>query len=293
MKAFVTGSAGFLGQHVLAALMQRNGEITTYDRRHGQDVLNIAQLVSALKQAQPDVVYHLAALADVRRAFEQPIEQRQQNLEATAILLEAMRAVGVKQIVFPSSAVVYGDAQPGTLSETSALGKQTSIYGAMKLASESLIQAYCHGFGMRGDILRTVSLVGPHYRHGNIFDFYQRLTTDPSKLHILGTGQEQKYYVYAADMADAMVRAASSEHDGCETWNVSGDTPIRIRKVADIVCEQMNIEPARTYEQNTWRGDLPSLILDTSKLKGIGWKETMPLSNAISETVHWFQEAGL
>src|ERR1700690_160361 len=116
-RAFVTGSEGFLGRHLLQQLRKEQIHVAGYDRKFHQELCDSEHLTAALKESGATTVYHLAALADVRSAFRQPIEQRQNNFVGTAILLEAMRAADVKQIVFTSSAVVYGDTTSGTVSE--------------------------------------------------------------------------------------------------------------------------------------------------------------------------------
>ncbi len=292
-RAFVTGGAGFLGRHLLARLRAEEIPITTYDHKQHQDIRFGDTLTRALKESGATVVYHLAALADVRSAFRQPHEQFQNNLLGTAVLLESMRAADVKQIVFTSSAVVYGDIAAGHLAESHALGRQTSIYGAVKLASEALIESYCAGYGMRADIFRLVSAVGEGYSHGNILDFYRKLKADPEKIHLLGTGREEKYYTYAGDIIAAMRAALATDHAGAEHWNVSGDAPITIDGVLTAVCDTLGVEPIRTYERQTWTGDLPGLVLNTAKLKAIGWAPTLDTSSAIVRTVKWFQEMRL
>jgi UDP-glucose 4-epimerase len=296
-RAFVTGSAGFLGRHLLARLAADGVPVTTYDRQHGQDIGDLFTLSEALDASEATTVYHLAALADVRSAFRQPVDQREQNFLGTANVLDAMRACGVKRIVFTSSAVVYGDVTSGLISESDAVGRQTSIYGAVKLASEALIEAYCAGYGMRADIFRLVSATGEGYRHGNILDFYQKLKADPTQIHLLGTGREQKYYIYAGDVIAAMRAALAVDHGGAERWNVSGDTPITIDDVVNEVIDAMDYglspEPVATYEHATWTGDLPGLVLDTQKLRGIGWRPTLSVQEGIQRTVQWFQETGL
>src|ERR1700676_2224717 len=250
-RAFVTGSAGFLGRHLLERLAAENIPVTTYDRQHGQDIGDLFTLSEALDASEATTVYHLAALADVRSAFLQPVDQRTQNFLGTAMVLDAMRACGVKRIVFTSSAVVYGDIAPQlgqSIAEHHAIGRQTSIYGAVKLASEALIESYCAGYGMRADIFRLVSAVGEGYRHGNILDFYRKLQVDPTQIHSLGTGREQKYYIYAGDVIAAMRFALATDHAGAERWNVSHETPITINEVLTEVCGMCGVNSIRSFE---------------------------------------------
>jgi len=162
-------------------------------------------------------------------ALKQPREQLQMNLVATFNVLEAMKRARCPRIAFTSTAVVYGDTDskaPITIcnedgehttftlannrqSKIAERGwvfpQQTSIYGAMKLASESLIAAYCTGYGLSADIYRLVSVVGAGYRHGNVMDFYTRLKANPKTLTLLGSPTQEKFYIDAHDVIEAMM----------------------------------------------------------------------------------------
>ena len=313
MNVFVTGGLGFLGSHVVRRLLYDNHTVTLYDRKpitlynHKPsvfdnrnsyiqgDLLDVDTLDRAMICAKPDLVIHLAALADVRNALKEPTNQVQLNLVATANVLEAMRVASVPHIVFTSSAVVYG-TQTGIVTETSALGHQTSIYGAMKLASESLIEAYCEGYGLRGDIFRLVSVVGEGYRHGNLMDFYQRLKADPTQIRVLGSLQQKKFYIYAGDVVEAMMCAVNKhqvEHPGTEIWNVSHESFSTIDDSIDAVCNVLNIDPERLDGGDKWTGDLPSLKLGTYKLGTLGWYPRTSIHEGMRRTVESFVERGL
>lgn len=315
-RAFVIGGLGFLGTHLVNRLITDGLEVFLYDRKvnpddsrvgyYRGDVLDASALTRAMRMTEPSVVFHLAALADVRNALKNPVEQRRLNFCATANVLEAMRAADVKRIAFTSSAVVYGDTKcpmstfvpdpplPMLIPESGfCFPKQTSIYGAMKLASEALIEAYCEGYGMGADIFRLVSAVGPGYRHGNLFDFYQRLKADPMQIKILGNPRQQKYYIVVGDVIDAMMRTTRSDHVGAEIWNVSHDQPNTIADSIDAVCESLKIQPQRITDGTPWTGDLPTLVLDCSKLRRLGWAPRGGITAAMRETVAYFVEHNL
>src|SRR4030095_7899466 len=122
-----------------------------------------------------DIVFHLAAHADVRFGTEHPEKDLRQNTLATFNVLEAMRAGGIERIVFSSTGSIYGEATTIPTPEDAPFPVQTSLYGASKLACEGLIEAYCEGFGMRAWIFRFVSILGERYTHGHVFDFYRSL----------------------------------------------------------------------------------------------------------------------
>jgi len=305
-RAFLTGANGFIGRHLVARLHREGWATTVYDRKpastDGQwdtyvqgDLFDLSALEFALCESGATIVFHLAALADVRNALKQPREQYRLNFDATAHVLEAMRAVGVDRIAFTSSAVVYGDARLSPITERGAeFPQQTSIYGAMKLASESLIAAYCHGYGMTADIYRLVSLTGPGYRHGNLMDFYQRLKANPTSLTILGSGNQIKYYIAVEDVIDAMIRTTGMTHRGAELWNVSHDRPNTIHDSIDAVCDVLGLHPTIQYGDDPWTGDLPALVLNCTKLRQVaGWAPTVTIADSMRATVRDFVERGL
>ena len=316
MKAFVTGAMGFLGKHLVDRLVADNHSVIIYDRKHipssewghwtylHGDVLDldgINGLRTAMQMVKPDVVFHLAALADVRSALKMPHQQLEQNLIATFNVLEAMNAAEVKRIAFTSTAVVYGDTgdypvwgatkvggpiTAQSISERSfSFPQQTSIYGAMKLASESLISAYCEGYGMSADILRLVSVVGAGYRHGNLKDFYDRLTANPQSLQLFGNPAQTKYYIAVEDMIDALLFTVNRNHTGAELWNVSHHAPNTIQDSIDAVCDVLGIPPPAVTGGESWPGDLPQLVLDCSKLRTLGWSPKVDIKTAMRATV--------
>ena len=205
MTHLVTGAAGFIGSHLTDALLARGHRVVGLDnlstgqeafleqaRRSERftfikgDILDPPALRRAMNGV--DVVYHFAANADVRGGTVSPRTDLEQNTIATFEVLEAMRESGVTRIVFASSAAALGEPDVFPTPEHCAIPAQTSLYGASKMACEGLISAYCEGFGFEGVAFRFVSLMGPRYPHGHVFDFIRQLLRDPTRLRILGDG---------------------------------------------------------------------------------------------------------
>lgn len=317
-RAFVTGANGFIGHHLVNRLADEGWYVTVYDRKPPStdgrwnlyvqgDIFDEVNLTHALRESRSSIVFHLAALADVRNALKQPREQVRLNLLATSAVLEAMREADVKRIAFTSSAVVYGDTKPlygylacdpsytltvqAKMTESSyVFPQQTSIYGAMKLASESLISAYCHGYGFVADMYRLVSLTGAGYRHGNLMDFYRKLVANPKRLSIFGTGEQQKYYIDVEDVIDAMMLTTARDHNGAEIWNVSYHEPNTINDSVRAVCAALELSPEIVHEGDPWAGDLPALVLDCSKLRALGWAPKRDIRESMTRTVVDFME---
>jgi UDP-glucose 4-epimerase len=179
-RFFVTGAAGFIGSNLVDRLLSLGHAVTGYDNLStGQhrflseakpnpnfklvegDILDEAKLADAVKAGGGhDVVFHLAANADVRFGTNHPRRDLEQNTIATYNVLEAMRQAGIKRIGFSSTGSVYGEPNVHPTPEDAPFPVQTSLYGASKLAGEGLIQAYVTGFGITGHIFRFVSILG-------------------------------------------------------------------------------------------------------------------------------------
>ena len=190
-KAFITGAGGFIGSNLLDRLLHEGQTVVGYDnystgqkqflqkcnRQFGfnfleGDLLDVGRLKTAMEGC--DFVFHFAANADVRFGLQHPGKDLEQNTQGTFNILEAMRANGVSKIAFSSTGSVYGEANVFPTPEDAPFPVQTSLYGASKLAGESLIQAYCEGFGFQSWIFRFVSILGERYTHGHVFDFFKQ-----------------------------------------------------------------------------------------------------------------------
>ncbi len=208
-RYLITGGAGFIGSHLVDRLMDERRNVTVYDnlvsgrrkwiehhldkenfRFLHADLTNFYSLREAIKGHE--VIWHLGANTDIPRG------NRNTNLDlknctiATYNVLEAMRQLGINQIVFASSACVYGDALPIAVAETFGPLLPINLYGAGKLACEGLISAYCHLFGIKAWIFRFANVVGARMGHGVIYDFIQKLKQNPKELEILGDGNQEK-----------------------------------------------------------------------------------------------------
>ena len=201
-RALVTGGAGFIGSHLVDRLLGSGGRVTVYDnlstgrRRFLEsaegnpaltvivgDLFDTAGLRTAMRGH--DIVFHLAANADVRMGPENPRRDLEQNTIATHNVLEAMRLTGVQRIVFASTGSVYGDPSVFPTPEDCPFPVQTSLYGAAKVAGEGLLSAYSTAFGIQAWIFRFVSILGERYQHGHVIDFYRKLRANPDEVEVL------------------------------------------------------------------------------------------------------------
>jgi UDP-glucose 4-epimerase len=309
-SAFVTGGAGFIGSHLVDRLLARGCAVAVYDNFSTGterfleqavrstsctvvrgDVLNAEALTGAMRRSQPDVVFHLAANADVRFGTEHPKRDLEQNTIATFTVLEAMRAAGVRRVAFSSTGSIYGEPHVFPTPEDAPFPIQTSLYGASKLAGEGLIQAYCEGFGFQGYIFRFVSILGERYSHGHVFDFYRSLRGNPNELRVLGNGRQRKSYLYVQDCINAIIMAVDKATDPVSVFNLGADEYCEVNDSIGWITGHLGIDPVRQYTggDRGWIGDSPFIFLDTSRIRSLGWKPALSIREGIIKTLDYLR----
>ena len=311
-RACITGGAGFIGSNLADRLSLEGVEVVIVDdfrtgrrefvtealRRPGVrlvegDVLDPAVLDDALEGC--DWVFHLQANADVRHGLEHPRRDLEQNTIVTSNVLEAMRANGVSRIAFSSTGSVYGEPDVFPTPEDAPFPIQTSLYAASKLAGEGLIEAYAAGYGFTGLIFRFVSILGERYTHGHVFDFYCALKQDPARLRVLGDGRQEKSYLYIQDCIDAILAVA--EHHGGEAgahvYNLGTDETIVVDDSVALITEQLGLSPEieHTGGRRGWTGDSPLILLDTARIRGLGWEPRLTIREAVVRTLEWLADS--
>jgi UDP-glucose 4-epimerase len=239
-----------------------------------------------------DVVFHLAANADVRFGTEHPRKDLEQNTIATYNVLEAMRTNGIKKIAFSSTGSVYGEAEVVPTPEDGPFPIQTSLYGASKAAGEGLIAAYCEGFGFQSWIFRFVSILGERYTHGHVYDFYQKLKADPSRLPVLGNGKQRKSYLYVQDCVDAILLAMEKATDKVNIFNLGVDGYCEVNDSIGWICEELGVKPKLEYSggDRGWVGDNPFIFLETNRIQSLGWKPKLGIREGVIKSVKYLRE---
>ena len=291
MFAVVTGGAGFIGSHLVDALVARGDKVLVIDMlllgstetiaRHldsGNVRLEMIDLLTdgwqdAIKGA--DRVYHLAADPDVRQSAMTPDPTIRNNIVATYRVLEAMRTHGIPELVFTSTSTIYGEATVIPTPEDYTPLEPISVYGASKLACEALISAYCHSFQMRSWVFRFANIIGERSGHGVITDFIHKLRQNPKELEILGDGRQTKSYLEVHECVEAMLYAVGQAKEPVNTFNIGSDDWIDVKTIAGIVADEMHLPSVRhrfTGGKRGWVGDVPKMQLGIEKITDLGWK---------------------
>ncbi len=296
-KILVTGGAGFIGSHLVDALIPKGANVSVLDNITGGTLQNIKQwygnpnfnfikgdLVNSadlakIEKTRFETVFHFAANPEVRIGSTNPNIHFQQNIVTTHNLLEFLRKTGNSPtLIFTSTSTVYGEPAKMPTPEDYAPLKPISTYGASKLACEALISAYAYTYGFKAIIYRLANIVGPRSKHGVIYDFIQKLKTNPKELEILGDGTQNKSYLYVTDCIQAMLTGLEKTKSQVEIYNVGSEDQITVKTIADLVIEELNLKNVKLKLTGGvdggrgWKGDVKNMLLDIGKTKGLGWK---------------------
>jgi len=307
-KVLVTGGAGFIGSHLVDALMVLGEEVCVFDNLSTGSLENVRRWLNSpnftfirgdllnpidlekLEIERYSLIFHFAANPEVKIGLTEPDIHFQQNIVATHNLLELIRKTGTQPtLIFASTSTVYGEASMIPTPEHYAPLKPISTYGASKLACEALITAYAHTYGFKAVIHRLANVIGPRSRHGVIYDFIQKLKRNPEELEILGDGAQTKSYLHIKNCVDAILLGLENPTEQVETFNISSEDQVDVRTIAQIIIDEMRLKNVKLIFTGGveggrgWKGDVKNMLLDITKLKTLGWKTRLNSKQAVKE----------
>ena len=306
MKTYlITGACGFIGSNLAHRLLSTGNRVVGLDRKSDRHSAILAELsiyknfkyydvdLSDFRQLlavdeEVDTVFHLAANADIRFSHVYPEKDLNDGIVSTYNVLRWMKERDVDQIAYSSTSAVYGDADVFPTPETYPF-VQTSFYGASKVAGEALIQAHCAAYGARAWVFRYVSITGPRYSHGFIYNFFRELNKNPNYLYVHGGRNQLKSYLDVDDCVDAMLTIVDRATDRVNTFNVGNLSTIGLPDSIPIITKFMGIEPKVIWSENEvgWIGDSRVNHLDVTKLMNLGWQPKYTIEETIVRTLNW------
>lgn len=304
MEILITGGAGFIGSHILAQLQgRRDMDVVVFDnlssgsKEHVPagmelvegDVCDEAAVDALFADHHFDAVIHLAAQTMVPTSVEQPVLDCQINLEGVLHVLEACRIHGTGHILFSSSAAVYGDNLHIPLKETERL-VPTSPYGITKMATEHYLRVYHELYGMDATVFRFANVYGERQGEkgeGGVVSIFCKLLSQRQGITVFGDGNQTRDFVYAGDIAQAIIRALPLK--GCHTMNVSTGQETSINDLIRSFEKAVGYTvPVQYTAPRT--GDILRSVLSNEALKReLGFVPEMDLEEGIRRTYDWYR----
>ena len=300
MRALVTGGAGFIGSHVVEALLARGDEVNALDdlskgRRENVapgaelHVADIRQPDEVFDAVQPEAVLHLAAQADVRSSVERPDHDADVNVLGTVRILEAARRHSARIVFASTGGAIYGECD-GPAPEA-APRRPLAPYGASKLCGEEYLATWNRLHGTGHVSLRLGNVYGPRQQpHGEagVVAIFMGLLRDGGTPRIYGDGRQTRDYVYAADVARAMLLAL--ERDG-GVFNVGTGRETSVLELYDAIQETSGVQREPTHAEPRL-GELQRSVLDVSlAARELGWRPDLSLAEGLAETWRWMQSS--
>ena len=298
-RVLVTGGSGFIGSHVIDALLGAGHAVRNFDlrpspyHRPGEvhtvlgDLTDDGALYEALDGC--DAVLHLAAHADVGLIVEDPAGAEEANSRGTLAVLEACRRAGVKRVVYGSTIWVYGESTDDPVTEESGLGLPKHIYTASKLAGEMYCTSYAELYGLEPTILRFGIPYGPRARPATVIAAFTRKALGGEPLTLAGDGMQTRRFVYVEDLADGVVRALDPRAAG-RVYNLAGTETVTIKQVAETVRDQVaDTGIVHTPGRN---GDFAGAEISSVRAREeLGWTASTSLDEGVAGYLAWLRDS--
>jgi UDP-glucose 4-epimerase len=301
LKVLVTGGAGFIGSHLVDALVQRGDEVLVVDDLSTGDERNLnpksgfhkldirdAATADLVRAERPHAISHHAAQMSVSRSVADPVFDADVNVMGSLNLARGAVDAGSRLVFASTGGALYGDAAVLPTPETSPAWP-VSPYGISKLAFEHYLYGFRRQYGLSYSTLRYANVYGlrqnPHGEAGVVAIFCEGLMGKrPFKIH--GEGTDTRDYVYVSDVVGANLLALDS--DVCEHFNVGTGRQADTNTIFRLVAERMG-KPVEVEHGPPRPGDLRASALDSSLIRRVlGWEPGVELEDGIAQTVAWF-----
>ncbi len=314
--ALVTGGAGFIGSHLVDALLAEGGwRVTVVDNfdpfydpaikeanvaphlTHPEYTLCRADLrdpdaldatLTPIHEATPfDVIVHLAAKAGVRPSLEDPVGYQQVNVMGTQHLLELAKAWGVPQFVFASSSSVYGVDPNVPWREDHAVTRPISPYASTKVSGELLGHVYAHLYDLRFIALRFFTVYGPRQRPDLAIHAFARRMLQGEPIPVFGDGTTRRDYTYVADTVQGIRAAMAYQDTHYEVVNLGNDRTVTLNAMIEALEQALGVE-AKRETLPAQPGDVPQTWADIGKARRLlGYAPTTAFEHGIDAMMRW------
>src|SRR6185369_9581862 len=306
MKILITGGAGFIGSHLVDALMnQGDSRLTVVDNFNDfydpsikranvaahlsnsnfelveRDITDVRAMDELFERGGFDSVVHLAARAGVRPSLENPLGYEETNVRGTYALLEAAQRTGVRRFVLASSSSVYGTSSNVPFSEDEALTSLISPYAATKFAAEAACRVYSHLYGMRIVCLRFFTVYGARQRPDLAIHKFAKLISKGLPIPLFGDGSTRRDYTYIDDIIAGLIAAMKYDDSPFEVINLGESRTVELRRLVELI-ERALGKRAIVDHQPQQPGDVPVTFADVSKARRLlGYEPATQIEDGI------------
>lgn len=304
----VTGGAGFIGSHLVEALVKEGARVRVLDDFSTGKEENLKEFIDKIELIRGDirdrqlclkacqgveVVLHQAALASVPRSVAEPVLAHEVNLTGTLNLLLAAAQTGVRSFVFASSSAVYGD-DPLFPKQEGHEGKPLSPYAAQKLASEKYIQVFSQLFGFNAVCLRYFNVFGPrqdpHSQYAAVIPIFITRVLQGQPPVIYGDGQQSRDFIHVSNVVRANLLAAAAENFRGEVFNIGSSERVTVNELAELIIKKLNPGLTPVY-QAPRPGDIRESYADTTRAKEIlGFVPQVDFLKGLELTIEWYRK---
>ena len=280
----VTGGAGFIGSHLVSALLAEGYAVRVLDNLSTGRLENLAEVLHRIDFRRGDVreaalvaelcrgadfVLHQASLVSVPASIADPEAAYEIIVRGTLNVLEAARATGVKRVVLASSSAVYGDAPGGPRAETLA-PRPLSPYAAAKLAAEALGRAYYHSYGLETVSLRYFNVYGPRQDpnspYAAVIPSFIAALADGRRPVIFGNGEQTRDFIHVFDVVRANLLAMTAPGVGGETVNIGTGRGVSVNQLLREIASLFGVPPAAEYAPPR-PGDIRASVAETLRAR--------------------------
>lgn len=306
-KALVTGGAGFIGSHLVDALLAGDCHVAVLDNltggklsnlNHVQDKIHfynndIREPGALLDAAQGcDVVFHLAAVVSVQQTIDNPIESTMINDIGTLNVLEAARKANAKRVVLASSCAVYGD-DPRLPKEETMIPKPCSPYAVHKLSAEHYARIYYELHGLETVSLRFFNVFGPRQDpsspYSGVISIFMKNAVSNRIPVIYGDGNQSRDFVYVNDIVKANLLAADRDNLGGKIVNVGSGGFVRINRLWDLI-SSLNGHPSEPKYGPARPGDILHSVANIESAKALlNFRTEVTLETGLERTLNWYR----
>jgi nucleoside-diphosphate-sugar epimerase len=304
----VTGGAGFIGSHLVEALVRRGEQVRVVDSLitgHRHNLANVPDVefvqgdladfeFATRGVAGADYVLHQAAIPSVPRSVQDPITSNRANLDATVNVLVAARDAGVKRVVFAGSSSVYGNAETSPKHEGLPM-MPLSPYALQKQVGEQYMAMFTKLYGLETVTIRYFNVFGPRQDpsspySGVISLFITALLAGKAPI-IYGDGEQTRDFTYVANVVDGVLKAALAPKASGETINVATAHSISLNQLFDTLKMILGVQLEPIYAESR-AGDVRHSLADLSKAhKLLDYKPTVSFEDGLRQTVAWYRES--